>query len=162
MPSTVIQTMRFDPVRKILEVVFRGARGAYRYFGVPLEEWQRFRNAPSKGAYLNQFFKSRRYLYEKIESPAFALSFTANHAHLVPEGVAGFLDALPIDRVAEVRLADCFRNGKEEHLLPGQGDFDFPGLFRALEARGYQGHYTNAFGSLDDMLSARTNFITMS
>src|SRR5580658_2315297 len=100
--------------------------------------------------------------YEKIESPAFALSFTANHAHLVPEGVAGFLDALPIDRVAEVRLADCFRNGKEEHLLPGQGDFDFPGLFRALEARGYQGHYTNAFGSLDDMLSARTNFITMS
>jgi len=71
MPSTVIQTMRFDPVRKILEIVFRGARGAYRYFEVPVEEWQRFRNAPSKGAYLNQFFKSRKYNYEKIAPEKF-------------------------------------------------------------------------------------------
>jgi len=60
--------MRFDPVRKVLEIVFRGARGAYRYFGVPVDEWQRFRNAPSKGIYLNQFFKLRRYTYEKISS----------------------------------------------------------------------------------------------
>jgi sugar phosphate isomerase/epimerase len=96
--------------------------------------------------------------FNKIQSPAFGLSFTANHAHLVPEGVDGFLATLPLDLVAEVRLADCFRNGKEEHLLPGSGDFDFPGLFRALDARGYQGHFTNAFGSLDDMLQARTEF----
>jgi sugar phosphate isomerase/epimerase len=68
---------------------------------------------------------------------------------------------VPLDRVAEVRLADCFGDGKEEHLLPGQGDFDFPGLFRALQARGYQGHFTNAFGSLDDMLQARTKFAAM-
>jgi hypothetical protein len=66
MPSAVIQTMRFDPMQKILEIVFRGARGAYRYFEVPLEEWQRFRNAPSKGTYLNQFFKSKKYRYEKL------------------------------------------------------------------------------------------------
>jgi sugar phosphate isomerase/epimerase len=89
------------------------------------------------------------------------LSFTANHAHLVPEGVEGFLAEVPLERVREVRLADCFRNGREEHLLPGQGDFDFPGLFRALEARGYRGHYTNAFGSLDDMLTARASFAAM-
>ena len=61
-------------------------------------------------------------------SPALQLSFTANHAHLVPEGVAGFLDAMPLPRVREVRLADCFRNGHEQHLNPGQGDFDFPAL----------------------------------
>jgi hypothetical protein len=71
MPSEVIQTMRFDPVRKILEIVFRGTRSAYRYFEVPVEEWQRFRNAPSKGAYLNQFFKSRKYPYEKIAPEKF-------------------------------------------------------------------------------------------
>jgi len=71
MPSTVIQAMRFDPVQKILEIVFRGARGAYRYFEVPVEEWQRFRNAPSKGTYLNQFFKSKKYSYEKIEQAKF-------------------------------------------------------------------------------------------
>jgi sugar phosphate isomerase/epimerase len=60
-----------------------------------------------------------------------------------------------------VRLADCFRNGKEEHLLPGRGDFDFAGLFQALTSRGYQGHYMNAFGSLDDMLLARRQFAAM-
>jgi sugar phosphate isomerase/epimerase len=111
--------------------------------------------------YLAHTLEEWRWYYEKIQSPAFALSFTANHAHLVPEGVEGFLAAIPLDLVAEVRLADCFRNGKEEHLLPGRGDFDFPGLFHALEARGYQGHYTNAFGSLDDMLLARTEFAAL-
>jgi sugar phosphate isomerase/epimerase len=111
--------------------------------------------------YLAHTVEEWRWYYEKIQSPAFGLSFTANHAHLVPEGVEGFLAAVPLDRVAEVRLADCFRNGREEHLLPGQGDFDFAALFRALNARGYQGHYTNAFGSLDDMLSARTKFASL-
>ena len=95
------------------------------------------------------------FYYNRIDSPAFGLSFTANHAHLVPEGVEGFLATIPLQRVAEVRLADCFRNGKEEHLVPGRGDFNFMALFAALESRGYKGHYTNAFGSMDDMLAAR-------
>jgi sugar phosphate isomerase/epimerase len=99
-----------------------------------------------------------RWFYERIDSPALRLSFTANHAHLVPEGVEGFLRTLPIDRVDEVRLADCFRNGVEQHLNPGDGDFDFPGLFGALEAMGFSGHYMNAFGSLDDMVRARAHF----
>ncbi|MGA3002862.1 MAG: sugar phosphate isomerase/epimerase family protein [Acetobacteraceae bacterium] len=111
--------------------------------------------------YLAHTLEEWRWYYEKIQSPAFALSFTANHAHLVPEGVAGFLASIPLERVAEVRLADCFRNGKEEHLLPGQGDFDFSELFQGLTRRGYQGHYMNAFGSLDDMLSARRKFAAM-
>jgi sugar phosphate isomerase/epimerase len=102
-----------------------------------------------------------KYYYDRIESPALALSFTANHAHLVPEGVAGFLDTMPLHRVREVRLADCFRNGIEEHLCPGEGNFDFPALFAALEAKGYDGHYMNAFRSLDDMLAARTLFAGM-
>jgi sugar phosphate isomerase/epimerase len=108
--------------------------------------------------YLAHTIKEWRWYYEKISSPAFGLSFTANHAHLVPEGVSGFLDTMPLERVAEVRLADCFRNGIEQHLAPGRGDFDFAALFHALEGRGYTGHYTNAFGSLDDMLAAREAF----
>lgn len=108
--------------------------------------------------YLAHTIEEWRWFYEKLSSPSLQLSFTANHAHLVPEGVAGFLDAMPLNRVREVRLADCFRNGHEEHLNPGQGDFDFPGLFRALEGAGYTGHYMNAFGSLDDMLKARSVF----
>jgi sugar phosphate isomerase/epimerase len=54
-----------------------------------------------------------------------------------------------------VRLADCRRNGYEEHLVPGQGDFDFGAMFALLEGRGYRGAYTNAFGTLEDMQSAR-------
>ena len=107
--------------------------------------------------YLAHTLEEWRWYYERIDSPAFALSFTANHAHLVPEGVAGFVAAMPVGRVVEVRLADCFRNGREEHLRPGDGDFDFPELFRLLEAKGFDGHYMTAFGSLEDMLEGREN-----
>jgi len=105
--------------------------------------------------YLAHTLEEWRWYYERLASPAFALSFTANHAHLVPEGVAGFVDAMPVERVVEVRLADCFRNGHEQHLRPGEGDFDFPDLFRRLQAKGFNGHYMNAFGSLEDMLAGR-------
>ena len=57
--------------------------------------------------------------------------------------------------IMEVRLADCWRNGHEEHLRPGEGDFDFGDMFRRLEAKGFRGHYMNAFGSLEDMQAAR-------
>ena len=53
------------------------------------------------------------------------------------------------------RLADCFRNGHEVHLKPGDGDLDFGEMFRLTEGRGFKGHYTNAFGKLDGMLAAR-------
>jgi sugar phosphate isomerase/epimerase len=112
--------------------------------------------------YLAHTIDEWRWFYEKLDSPALQLSFTANHAHLVPEGVQGFIDAVPLPRVREVRLADCFRNGVEEHLNPGQGDFDFLALFTALKARGFTGHYMNAFGSLQDMLSARERFAEIS
>ncbi len=93
--------------------------------------------------------------YWDIQSPAFKLSFTANHAHLVPEGIEGFVAALDFRRVGEVRLADCYRNGHEIHLVPGKGNVDFGTMFNLIEGRGYKGHYTNAFGSLGDMLDGR-------
>ncbi len=105
--------------------------------------------------YLAHTIEEWRYYYEAINSPAFALSFTANHAHLMPEGVEGFLAAIPMDRVVEVRLADCFRNGYEQHLIPGEGDFDFGDMFRRIEGMGFKGHYMNAFGTADDMHKAR-------
>src|SRR6266852_9369058 len=92
-----------------------------------------------------------------IRSPAFELSFTVNHAHLVPEGIDGFVDALDMARVAEVRLADCFRNGHEVHLKPGQGDLDFA----RVEGTGFRGHYMNAFGSLDYMLIGRDDLVRL-
>ncbi len=111
--------------------------------------------------YLAHTVEEWRFYTDRIGSPAFRLSFTANHAHLVPEGVAGFVDALDFARVHEVRLADCFRNGHEVHLRPGEGDLDFADMFRRIEEKGFRGHYMNAFGSLDDMLAGRDDLVRL-
>ena len=111
--------------------------------------------------YLAHTVEEWRYYFNAIRSPAFKLSFTASHAHLVPEGVDGFIDAIDLAQVGEVRLADCFRNGFEAHLRPGEGDLDFGHLFRRLEGAGFKGHYTNAFGSLDDMLAGRDELVRL-
>ena len=111
--------------------------------------------------YLAHTVEEWRFYFEQIQSPAFRLSFTANHAHLVPEGVAGFTDALDFARVHEIRLADCFRNGYEVHLRPGDGDLDFADMFRRIEGKGFRGHYMNAFGSLDDMLAGRDDLVRL-
>ena len=111
--------------------------------------------------YLAHTMEEWAYFHEDIDSPAFALSFTANHAHLMPEGVPAWIDAIPLHRVREVRLADCRRNGDEEHLVLGAGDFDFGDMFARLEGRGYRGAYTNAFGTLDDMQAARVAMVEL-
>src|SRR5579862_4058271 len=111
--------------------------------------------------YLAHTVEEWRYYFAAIDSANFKLSFTANHAHLVPEGVDGFVDAIDLSRVAEVRLADCFRNGFEAHLKPGEGNLDFGDMFRQLERGGFKGHYTNAFGSLEDMLAGRYELLRL-
>ena len=87
--------------------------------------------------------------------------FHRHHAHLVPEGIAGFVNALDMGQVEEVRLADCFRNRYEVHLPPGKGDLDFADMFRRIEETGFRGHYMNAFGSLDDMLQGRDELVRL-
>jgi len=42
-------------------------------------------------------------------------------------------------RVEEVRLADCFRNGREVHLNPGDGDLDFVAMLQAIEGKASPG-----------------------
>ena len=111
--------------------------------------------------YLAHTVEEWRYYFEAIRSPAFRLSFTVNHAHLVPEGIEGFVAALDMSQVEEVRLADCFRNGHEVHLKPGAGDLDFTDMFRRLDGAGFSGHYMNAFGSLDDMLAGRDDLVRL-
>jgi len=65
MPSSVILRMRYVPETRMLAIVFRGARGTYCYFDVPMEEWIAFRASASKGTYLNEVFKTKDYRYEK-------------------------------------------------------------------------------------------------
>ena len=61
--------MRYEPESRTLVIVFRGERGAYRYYDVPLVEWVAFRGARSKGTYLNEVFKAKAYRCEKLEGP---------------------------------------------------------------------------------------------
>jgi sugar phosphate isomerase/epimerase len=107
--------------------------------------------------YLAHTVEECRPYFDAIQSDHFGWAFTVNHAHLIPEGVHGFLDAFGIARIGEVRLAD--NTGEYEiHLNPGQGTIDFASLFRRLEAGGYRHHYAMAFGSNDDKLTARELF----
>jgi sugar phosphate isomerase/epimerase len=89
--------------------------------------------------YLASTIEECRDFFGQLTSPSIEWSFTVNHAHLYPEGIDGFLEALPLERCGEVRIADCYGT-VEEHLKPGTG---------------FKGHYTLAFGSLDDMLEGR-------
>ena len=62
--------MHYNEQTRVLTIVYRGGRGKYHYFGVPGEEWAAFRDAPSKGTYLNDTFKTRNYRYEKAPKAA--------------------------------------------------------------------------------------------
>ena len=104
--------------------------------------------------YLGHTVEECRPYFEQIASDHFGWAFTVNHAHLVPEGIGGFLDAFGVARIGEVRLAD--NTGEYEiHLAPGEGTIDFKALFDRLESAGYAKHYTMAFGNDDTKLTAR-------
>ncbi|MBX2882701.1 MAG: sugar phosphate isomerase/epimerase [Granulosicoccus sp.] len=93
--------------------------------------------------------------FDALQSPAIKWSFTANHAHFLPGvGIESFIDQMDFKLCGEVRLAD--NNGSYEiHQKPGEGTIDFGAMFRKIEGLGYKGHYTNGFGTLDDMLQGR-------
>lgn len=104
--------------------------------------------------YLAHTVEEAQYYFERLKSPNLKWSFTVNHAHLVDDGIDGFIDRLDMSRLGEVRLADC-TGDYEIHMYPGEGNIDFGHMFKRIEASGFCGHYMNAFGSLDDMNKAR-------
>ena len=104
--------------------------------------------------YLAHTVEECLFFFDRIDSPSLGWSFTVNHATLEPEGIEGFIQALPMSRCGEVRLAD--NNGEYElHMFPGEGIIDFPDLFARLESLDYRGHYMCNFGTLEDMLRGR-------
>ena len=98
-----------------------------------------------------------RAFFERIPSPRFKWAFNVAHANLVPEGPDGFLDALGVERIGQVRLNDN-RGQFEEHLIPGQGNVDFRHVFRRLTQLGYSGPFTLDFGGPDDRAQWRDVF----
>ncbi len=104
--------------------------------------------------YLGHTVEECRYFFDNLTSPNINWSFTINHATLVPEGIHGFLDEFGTGRIGEVRVADNLGD-KEHHMFPGEGSIDFRKFFLRMEEMGYTGHYTNGFGTMDDMLRGR-------
>jgi len=66
MPSSVIESMHYDPVSTTLRVIFVSGK-VYDYKKVPLEVYQAMKNAFSKGNYLNKHIKGN-YDYKKLKS----------------------------------------------------------------------------------------------
>lgn len=95
-----------------------------------------------------------RHYFDRLDPTAIGWTFTANHAHMLPIGIAGFFEAFGPGRMEEVRLADN-RGAKEEHLKPGDGTVDFEATFALIEASGYRGHYMLAYGTIEEMREGR-------
>ncbi len=99
-------------------------------------------------------------IFDAIPASRLGWAFTVNHAHLVPEGVDGFLDTFGIERIGEVRLADN-TGDYEVHMIPGEGDIDFKACFNRLENSGYQAHYAMAYGSDADKIASRSHLASL-
>lgn len=104
--------------------------------------------------YMPDTLRDTREFLDRIASPNLKWSFTINHAHYDPIGIAGFVAGMDMARCGEVRVAD--NNGLYElHMHPGTGTVDFVAMFRLIEGAGYRGPYTCGWGTLDQMLEGR-------
>jgi sugar phosphate isomerase/epimerase len=104
--------------------------------------------------YVPDTLEDTREVLARVPSPALKWSFTINHAHYDPIGIAGFVRGMGMDRCGEVRVAD--NNGLYElHMHPGTGTVDFVEMFRLIEGMGYRGPYTCGWGTLEEMLEGR-------
>lgn len=107
--------------------------------------------------YLPRDVAETRVFFEAVRSPRFKWAFNIGHAHLVPDGFDGFLDAFGTANIGQVRLNDT--HGRyEEHLSPGQGIVDFRRVFRRLTELGYTGPFSLDFGSPDERVAWRDRF----
>lgn len=56
LPSTVVQSFRYDAVNNILKIVYTSG-AVYQYLDVPLHVYTGFTKAKSKGTFLNKQIK---------------------------------------------------------------------------------------------------------
>ncbi len=64
--SSSIASIGYEPETRKLEIRFRASGDVYLYSEVPVEEYEAFMVADSKGTYLNQVFKPRGYDYAVV------------------------------------------------------------------------------------------------
>lgn len=69
MPSKAVRDIRYDPVSRRLWVGFVPTGRRYVYFDVPMDVYDAFRHAFSKGAFFNRHIRGN-YECELVEDPA--------------------------------------------------------------------------------------------
>ena len=97
---------------------------------------------------------------DRLPAATVRWAFNVAHAHLVPEGIDGFLDRFGIGRLAQVRLNDN-PGTHEVHLVPGEGTIDFAPVFHRLDRLGYRGPFSLDFGIDEDKLRVRDAFAAL-
>ncbi len=63
--SSSLSSVGFDPIERTLEIEFHGGR-VYRYFAVPVAEYDGLMHSSSKGKYFNVNIKYR-YRFSRVE-----------------------------------------------------------------------------------------------
>jgi hypothetical protein len=69
MPSAAVLHSHYDAERREFHITFRGSDRRYAYLGVPAEVYQAFREATSKGRFVNAVIKPN-YPVREITGPA--------------------------------------------------------------------------------------------
>jgi len=77
-------------------------------------------------------------LARELDAPHFALTLDVGHLHCQGELPIAAHIARWKSHLVNVHIEDM-RPGVHEHLMFGEGDVDFPPIFRALEKANYQG-----------------------
>jgi hypothetical protein len=65
--SSNLQSVGYDPERKVLEVEFKDDGSIYRYSNVPKNIYDNLMQAPSHGSYFSENIKKHRELYPYVK-----------------------------------------------------------------------------------------------
>lgn len=78
-------------------------------------------------------------LVEEVDSPWFGWCYDAGHAHAFHDGPDAFrkVGRAPLS----LHIQDNHGDGRDEHLIPGDGTLDWGDFLRALNDVGYQGEF---------------------
>ena len=79
------------------------------------------------------------HLVEKVDSPWFGWCYDAGHAHAFHDSLESFrkVSRAPLS----LHIQDNHGDGRDEHLLPGNGTLDWGNFLRSLKAAGYTGEF---------------------
>jgi fructoselysine 3-epimerase len=77
-------------------------------------------------------------MINEIDRDNLGVVLDTGHAHVVGESAVDALAAAQ-DRLFHIHIDDNL-GLRDQHLVPGQGSFDFTAFFKALEKSGYQGY----------------------